>query len=126
MTTKRTIIILILIFAFSSFSVFSQNTKSDENSRLNELNNYWSEVSRAVNEGDFEAYVNTCDTKGVLVEGIGKKAYPLFYDLVTDPKEEHPISAYIADTWVDYPLYQVLEDFEESLAKDPGTPGPRW
>jgi arylsulfatase len=57
---------------------------------------------------------------------IQTKAYPLFYDLVTDPKEEHPISAYIADTWVDYPLYQVLEDFEESLEKDPGTPGPRW
>ena len=57
---------------------------------------------------------------------IQTKAYPLFYDLVTDPKEEHPISAYIADTWVDYPLYQVLEDFEASLEEDPGTPGPRW
>jgi hypothetical protein len=30
------------------------------------------------------------------------------------------------DTWVDYPLYQVLEDFEASLEEDPGTPGPRW
>ena len=29
-----------------------------------------------------------------------------------------------ADTWVDYPLYQVLEDFKASLAKDPGTPDP--
>jgi len=36
------------------------------------------------------------------------------------------MGAYIADTWVDYPLYQVLEDFEESLEEDPGTPGPRW
>ena len=50
----------------------------------------------------------------------------LFYDLVTDPKEEHPISANFVDTWVDYPLYQVLEDFEVSLEEDPGTPNRRW
>jgi len=49
---------------------------------------------------------------------------PSWHPPVTDPKEEHPISAYIADTWVDYPLYQVLEDFDASLEEDPGTPGP--
>ena len=70
----KNIISLILIFTFSYFSIFAQSTES---SRLDQLNNYWSEVSRAVNEGDFEAYVNTCHTKGVLVEGVGKKAYPL-------------------------------------------------
>lgn len=68
---------LILVFTISTLSVCAQNKESNESSRLAELDKYWSEVSRAVNEGDFEAYVMTCDTKGVLVAGIGKKAYPL-------------------------------------------------
>ena len=37
----------------------------------------------------------------------------------------HPLGT-LSDSWVDYPLYQVLEDFEVSLEEDPGTPGPRW
>ncbi len=49
-------------------------------------------------------------------------AYPAFYNLIVDPKEEHPQRNYGLDTWVDYPLYQVLEDFQASLEKDPGTP----
>ncbi|PTM09822.1 MAG: hypothetical protein DA407_04985 [Bacteroidetes bacterium] len=73
----KNIISLILIVAFNTLSVFAQSPETDDNLRLEGLNNYWAEVSRAVNEGDFEAYVNTCDEKGVLVEGIGKKAYPL-------------------------------------------------
>ena len=53
-------------------------------------------------------------------------AYPTFYNLVVDPKEEHPERNYVADTWVDYPLYQVLEDFQASLEVDPGTPDPDY
>ena len=49
-------------------------------------------------------------------------AYPTFYNLLVDPKEEHPERNYNADTWVDYPLYQVLEDFQGSLENDSGTP----
>jgi ketosteroid isomerase-like protein len=106
----KNIISLILIFAFSSFSVFAQNTKSDENSRLNELNNYWSEVSRAVNEGDFEAYVNTCDTKGVLVEGIGKKAYPLSSALKRWEKEFVDTKSGIRKSSVEFRFSQRLGD----------------
>jgi arylsulfatase A-like enzyme len=51
-------------------------------------------------------------------------AYPTFYNLLVDPKEEVPELNYLSDTWVDYPLYQVLEDFQASLANDPGTPDP--
>ena len=57
---------------------------------------------------------------------VTTKAYPIFYNLLVDPKEEHPERNYIADTWVDYPLYQVLEDFQASLEKDPGTPDPNY
>ena len=53
-------------------------------------------------------------------------AYPTFYNLLVDPKEEHPQRNYNTDTWVDYPLYQVLEDFQASLEKDPGTPDPDY
>ena len=55
---------------------------------------------------------------------IRTNAYPTFYNLLVDPKEEVPELNYLSDTWVDYPLYQVLEDFQASLAKDPGTPDP--
>jgi arylsulfatase A-like enzyme len=51
-------------------------------------------------------------------------AYPTFYNLLVDPKEEVPELNYLSDTWVDYPLYQVLSDFQASLAKDAGTPDP--
>jgi arylsulfatase len=53
---------------------------------------------------------------------IRTNAYPTFYNLLVDPKEEVPELNYLSDTWVDYPLYQVLEDFQASLENDPGTP----
>jgi arylsulfatase len=52
--------------------------------------------------------------------------YPIFYNLLVDPKEEVPVLNYLLDTWVDYPLYQALEDFEASLEEDPGTPDPDY
>lgn len=45
--------------------------------RLEQLDAYWAEVSRAVNEGDFEAYKATCHPKAVLISGTRKVSYPL-------------------------------------------------
>jgi len=45
--------------------------------RLAELDAYWANVSRAVNEGDFEAYQATCHDEGVLVGGTKKYSQPL-------------------------------------------------
>ena len=56
--------------------------------------------------------------------GIKKMAYPSVYNLLVDPKEEVPELNYLNDTWVDFPLYQVLEDHEASIKIDPGTPDP--
>ena len=39
-------------------------------------------------------------------------------------KEEVPELNYLNDTWVDFPLYEVLEDHEASIAEDPGAPDP--
>ncbi len=56
--------------------------------------------------------------------GIKNMAYPSVYNLIVDPKEEVPELNYLNDTWVDFPLYQVVEDHEESIANDPGSPDP--
>ena len=55
---------------------------------------------------------------------VQNMAYPSIYNLIIDPKEEEPESFYLDDTWVDKPLWQVIEDHEASIEKDPGAPGP--
>ena len=50
--------------------------------------------------------------------------YPSVYNLIVDPKEEVPEDNYLPDTWVDFPLYQVLEDHQASIAADAGAPDP--
>lgn len=48
-----------------------------ETARIEELDSYWAEVSRSVNEGDFEGYAATCHPTGVLVSGKKEKSYAL-------------------------------------------------
>ena len=55
---------------------------------------------------------------------VRNMAYPSIYNLIVDPKEEEPETFYLDDTWVDAPLWQVIEDHEASIAADPGAPGP--
>ncbi|WNC72067.1 sulfatase-like hydrolase/transferase [Thalassotalea psychrophila] len=55
---------------------------------------------------------------------IKKMAYPTIYNLLIDPKEEVPELNYLSDTWVDFPLYQVLDDHIESIENDAGAPNP--
>jgi hypothetical protein len=51
-------------------------------------------------------------------------AYSSIYNLIIDPKEEEPEKFYLDDTWVDAPLWQVIEDHNASIEKDPGAPYP--
>ena len=55
---------------------------------------------------------------------VRELAYPSVFNLIVDPKEEVPELNYLNDTWVDVPLYQVLEDHEASIAADSGSPDP--
>jgi arylsulfatase len=55
---------------------------------------------------------------------IHKMAYPSIYNLIIDPKEEVPELFYLDDTWVDAPLWQVIEDHQASIEKDSGAPDP--
>jgi hypothetical protein len=48
-----------------------------EATRIEELNQYWGLVSRAVKEGDFAAYQATCHSEGVLVSGTKNYSQPL-------------------------------------------------
>ncbi len=53
---------------------------------------------------------------------IRTMAYPSIYNLIVDPKEEEPEDFYLDDTWVDGPLWEVIEAHEASIAADPGVP----
>ena len=55
---------------------------------------------------------------------IQNMAYPSIYNLLIDPKEEEPEMFFLDDTWVDTPLWKVVEDHQASIEKDPGAPGP--
>ena len=54
---------------------------------------------------------------------------PLFYNLLTDPKEEHAADGRVFDNlWVRFPAFQILADHIKSLKQEPpirpGTPDP--
>lgn len=53
---------------------------------------------------------------------VKKIAYPSIYNLIVDPKEEEPEMFYLDDTWVDVPLWRVIEEHQASIDKDPGAP----
>ena len=72
----------------------------------------WRNWKMLVKEIDEESYA------------IRNMAYPSIYNLVVDPKEEEPETFYLDDTWVDTPLWQVMQDHEASIEQDPGAPGP--
>jgi arylsulfatase len=55
---------------------------------------------------------------------ISNMAYASIYNLIVDPKEEEPEKFYLDDTWVDTPLWQVVEDHLASIEADPGAPDP--
>ena len=60
---------------------YAKDLQPDNAARIAELDDYWAEVSRCVNEGDFDAYKATCHKDGVFVSGSRNKAYPLSHAL---------------------------------------------
>lgn len=73
----HTLYTAIIILAFTPLSFSSNDTPSDNAARLASLDNYWTEVSRCVKEGDFAGYKATCHPDGVLVAGTRGESYPL-------------------------------------------------
>ncbi|WP_439483612.1 hypothetical protein [Cyclobacterium plantarum] len=68
---------LLALLFLCSLKGYSQNNDSRDNDRLAELNEFWKEVSRTIEEGDFEGYAGTFHEKATLVSGISNKAYPI-------------------------------------------------
>ena len=61
----------------NSARAHSKDLQPGDSARLKELDDYWAEVSRCVNEGDFDGYKATCHKDGVYVSGKSNEAYPL-------------------------------------------------
>ena len=59
------------------------------------------------------------DEKSYAIKNL---AYPSFYNLIVDPKEEEPEKFYLDDTWVETPLWEVMEDHLWSIEQDAGSP----
>ncbi len=81
---KYTVIIFILALCVSSYFSFAEEIKKP---KIAELDAFWAEISRSVQEGDFEAYQASCHPDGVLVAGIKKTSSPLSEVLVRWKKE---------------------------------------
>ena len=100
--------ILALTFLFS-FCLFADESAS-EPVRLKQLDAYWSEVSRAVNTGDFVAYEATCHAEGVLVSGSKKSSSPLADALKRWKKEFDATKSGAMKASVDFKFSQRLGD----------------
>lgn len=74
MITIRIVALTLLAFGWNLGFIHAEENESP---RLAELDAYWKEVSRTVQEGDFEGYRATCHPEAVLVSGKSKKSYPL-------------------------------------------------
>lgn len=68
---------VILLTFSNAMPCCSQEDSAKSPNIIQELNDYWNEVSRTVREGDFLGYSDTCHPKGVLVSGIKQTSYPL-------------------------------------------------
>ncbi len=66
-----------LALTFLLSSCLLADEAAPDPARLNQLDAYWAEVSRAVGAGDFAAYEATCHPEGVLVSGSKKTSSPL-------------------------------------------------
>ena len=76
MGNLATFVIAVTVFGCAGLNG-AQGFAADDQGRLAELDAYWAEVSRAVKEGDFEAYKATCHAEGVLVSGSKQNSQPL-------------------------------------------------
>ena len=81
---NRILVVFVLALFYSSNLSFAAEIKGP---RVAELNAFWTEVSRSVSEGDFEAYQASCHPEGVLVSGSKKTSSPLSEALVRWKKE---------------------------------------
>lgn len=75
MNLKNHLITFLLILC--SVYGFSQDNIGNDSFRIEELDCFWKEVSRTINDGDFDGYAATFHKKATYVSDINGKAYPI-------------------------------------------------
>ena len=68
---------LFMILTFTVLLAWAQDLQPEDSARVAELDDYWTEVSRCVKEGDFEGYKATFHKDGIFVSGSRNEAYPI-------------------------------------------------
>jgi hypothetical protein len=109
---------LLRLAALPLISLFAATSAIADEARLAELDSYWAEVSRSVNEGDFAAYSATCDPEAVLVSGTKKESYPLSKALARWKKEFDDTKSGDRESNVTFRFSQRLSD--ETTAHETG------
>ena len=112
---NRIFTVFVLALCFSSHLSFAEEIKGP---RVAELNAFWTEVSRSVSEGDFDAYQASCHPEGVLVSGSKKTSSPLSEALVRWKKEFTATQSGAMKASVEFRFSQRLGD--ETTAHETG------
>ncbi|WP_163377721.1 hypothetical protein [Cyclobacterium sp. SYSU L10401] len=68
---------LLIVLLLCSMNGFSQNSDRSDRDRIAQLDEFWTEVSRTIGEGDFEGYAGTFHEQATLVSGVSEVAYPI-------------------------------------------------
>jgi len=68
---------LLIVLLLCSLNGFSQISDRSDRDRIAQLDEFWTEVSRTIAEGDFEGYAGTFHEQATLVSGVSGVAYPI-------------------------------------------------
>ena len=112
---NRILVVFFLALCYSSHLSFAEEVKKP---RVAELDAFWTEVSRSVSEGDFNAYQASCHPEGVLVSGSKKTSSPLSEALVRWKKEFTATKSGAMKASVEFRFSQRLGD--ETTAHETG------
>jgi ketosteroid isomerase-like protein len=64
--------LLLFVLVISFVSATTEKNTSDQSTRIQELDKFWSTLSKTVKEGDFEGYKNTYHKDAVIIFASGK------------------------------------------------------
>lgn len=69
---KKLLLFVLAISFVSATTVTTEKNTSDQSTRIQELDKYWSTLSKTVKEGDIEGYKNTYHKDAVIIFASGK------------------------------------------------------
>jgi ketosteroid isomerase-like protein len=69
---KKLLLFVLAISFVSATSVTTEKNTSEQSTRIQELNQFWNNLSKTVKEGDFEGYKDTYHKDAVIIFASGK------------------------------------------------------